>query len=244
VRYAVVSDIHGNLPAFQTVLADARPFDAIWCLGDLVGYGPNPNECIELLLDYPHLCIAGNHDWGAIGRSEMMVFNQEARQALVWTQGILHPENRQFLTELPSTYRPQNGDFLLAHGSPREPIWEYLLDVDRAKASFLAYKFQIAFVGHTHLPFTYEWLEKSQEARLLLPNLDEPINLEGRRLILNPGSVGQPRDGDPRASYGILDTEAQTWQARRVPYPVEITQERMRVRQLPERLISRLEVGR
>ncbi len=242
MRYVVISDIHANLTALRAVLHDAGAFDAIWCLGDLVGYGPNPNECIDVLLEYPHVCIAGNHDWGAIGRSDLLVFNNEARKALLWTQSELLPENRQYLMQLPASMSV--GSFLMAHGSPREPIWEYLLDVERAKINFLAETFTIALVGHTHVPITYEWLPQQREARMLLPAWGEPLQLDSRRLIINPGSVGQPRDGDPRACYAILDAEALTWEARRVSYAVQITQERMRIKDLPQRLIDRLEVGR
>jgi len=241
VRYLVISDIHSNLPALQSVLINAPTFDAIWCLGDVVGYGPNPNGCIERLEEFPHICVVGNHDWGVLGRSDPFVFNRDAREALLWTQGELFPENRQFLAQLPKTMTSE--DYLLVHGSPREPIWEYLLDAQRAKQNFLAGDFQIVLVGHTHIPMIFEWVTASHEARLLVPSLEEPLKLNGRRLIINPGSVGQPRNGDPRAAYGILDTEAQTFTFYRVAYPVEITQERMRARGLPQRLIDRLEVG-
>ena len=241
MRYLLISDIHANLPALQAVLNDASSYDVIWCLGDLVGYGPNPNGCIEEIKNLPHICVVGNHDWGALGRTDPFVFNQDAREALLWTQSVLDPNKRAFLGTLSKTVMFE--DYLLAHGSPREPIWEYLLDANRAKDSFLAAVFGVAFVGHTHLPMVFEWLEESQEARLLIPSLGEPVNLNGRRLIINPGSVGQPRDGDARAAYGILDTEAQTFEFYRVSYPVEITQARMRARGLPPRLIDRLEVG-
>ena len=241
MRYLIVSDIHANLPAFQAVLNDAPDYEAVWCLGDIVGYGPNPNGCIERLNEEPHFCVVGNHDWGALGRSDPFVFNRDAREALLWTQGELLPDNRAFLKDVTKTVKFE--DYLLAHGSPREPIWEYLLDAQRAKDSFLATEFRIAFVGHTHLPLVFEWIEASREARLLIPNLGEPLQLSERRLIINPGSVGQPRDGDSRAAYGLLDTEAQTFTFHRVSYPIEITQARMRARGLPQRLIDRLEVG-
>lgn len=242
MRYLIVSDIHGNLPAFQMVLAEARPFDAIWCLGDLVGYGPNPDECVNRLREFPHVCVAGNHDWGAIGRADPFIFNNEARLALAWTRSELAFESLRYLADLPTIVQMEG--MLMAHGSPREPIWEYLLDVETARAGFNAADFTIAMVGHTHIPLIFEWIEEPHSIRLLLPDWDNPLPLEGRRLILNPGSVGQPRDGDPRAAYAILDTEAGTWEARRVAYPVEITQERMRARGLPQRLIDRLELGR
>ncbi len=242
MRYVVISDIHGNFPALQMVLRDAEPFDAVLCLGDIVGYGPNPNECVERIQEFPLTCIVGNHDWGAIGRADLHIFNSDARQALFWTQHELTLENRNFLSDLPMTMRIE--DTLLAHGSPREPIWEYLVDARSAKENFVMHDFQIALVGHTHLPLALEWVEEFNHARILLPDWNVPLQLEGRRLIINPGSVGQPRDGNPRASYAIFDTDAMTWESRRVPYAVEITQERMRARGLPQRLIDRLQVGR
>jgi len=242
VRYLVISDIHGNFPAMQTVLHDAPAFDAIWCLGDLVGYGPNPNQCIQQLQEFPHICVAGNHDWGVIGRADVFVFNHAARQALQWTQRELSLESRQYLAELSTTVSVE--DYLLVHGSPREPIWEYLLDSEHAAVNFMDMDFRVALVGHTHIPIVFEWVEETQSAQILLPDWQTPLSLEGRRLIINPGSVGQPRDGNPHAAYAILDTEMQTFEFRRVPYPVEITQERMRARGLPVRLIDRLEMGR
>ncbi len=242
MHYLVISDIHGNFPALQTVLMDAQPFDAVLCLGDMIGYGPNPNECVERVQEFPLTCIVGNHDWGAIGRADLLIFNNDARQALYWTQHELSTDNRNFLSDLPTTV--QIDDLLLAHGSPREPIWEYLVDVRSAKENFVGYDFQVALVGHTHLPLALEWNVGMNQARILLPDWEAPLPLAGRRLILNPGSVGQPRDGDPRASYAILDTDQMTWEFRRIPYPVEITQERMRARGLPQRLIDRLQLGR
>ncbi len=242
MRYVVISDIHSNFPALQAVLADAAPFDGVLCIGDIVGYGPNPNQCIERIQEFDATVIAGNHDWGAIGRADLFIFNRDAREALLWTQQRIVAENRNYLSQLPTT-KPIDG-VLLSHGSPREPIWEYLVDVHSAEENFAANDFQTAIVGHTHLPLIYEWIENLEQVRMLRPDWDEPLHLEDRRLILNPGSVGQPRDGDPRASYAILDTDAQLWYHRRAPYAVEITQERMRARNLPERLINRLKLGR
>jgi predicted phosphodiesterase len=242
MRYLIISDVHSNYPALQTVLSDAAPFDAILFLGDLVGYGPNPNECIERLQEFPLTAIVGNHDWGVIGRADLYVFNSDARQALLWTQREIYPDNRSLLADLPTTVRID--DIMLAHGSPQEPIWEYLVDSYAATESFMTHDFQLAMVGHTHLPLIFEWQASEEEAHLILPELETPIEIGERRLIINPGSVGQPRDGDPRASYVTLDTEEQTFEFHRVPYAVEITQERMRARGLPPRLIERLERGR
>ncbi len=244
MRYLVISDVHSNFLALQTVINDARPFkfEAVLSLGDLVGYGPNPNECIERLQDFEYTAIVGNHDWGVLGRADYRVFNTDARISLFWTRDELTAENQRFLADLPLTVRL--GDMLLCHGSPREPVWEYLVDTASAEANFRAEEFQLALVGHTHLPVAFEWLPQVHQARLLLPDWEMPMELAGRRLIINPGSVGQPRNGDPRACYGILDTDAQTFLFRRVAYPVEIIQERMRARGLPQRLIDRLELGR
>ena len=242
MRKLILSDIHGNGPALQSVLRAAGEFDEIWCLGDVVGYGPNPNECLEQLREYPLRCIAGNHDWGALGKTDLYAFNSVARKALLWTRSELTTRNRQMLNELSSHLRIQN--FLLAHGSPREPTWEYILNKPKAKENFQMVDFQVALVGHTHMAAIFEWLPERNQVRLMLPNYGEPLHLDGRRLILNPGSVGQPRDGDSRSAYGILDTEAETFEFRRVAYPVAITQARMRARKLPHRLIDRLELGR
>ncbi len=242
MRYLIVSDIHGNYPAIMAVLHHAQPYDVIWCLGDLVGYGPNPNECVDAIRSRDHLCVAGNHDWGALGRADIFTFNHDARVALLWTQDELGESERSYLAELPT--RLQIGGYLLVHASPRQPLWEYMLDVESAAEAFLHHDFRLALVGHTHIPLLFEWREALGEAVMLMPDYRNPIYLGERRLIVNPGSVGQPRDGDPRAAYAILDTEEETIEFHRVSYPVEITQERMRARGLPERLIERLEMGR
>lgn len=242
MRYLVLTDIHGNLAALQSVLASAPAFDGIWCLGDLVGYGPNPNEVIERLQEFPLVSVLGNHDWGVLGRVDPHIFNPDARHAMLWARGELEAENRRFLTSLPAGIEVEG--YALVHASLREPIWEYLLDAESARKNFAFHDFQTAFVGHTHIPLIFELVESSKDVRVLQPDWHEPLQLDGRRLIINPGSVGQPRDGDPRAAYGMLDTEARTFSFHRVAYAIEITQERMRARGLPERLIDRLELGR
>ncbi len=243
MRVLVISDIHANLAAFEAVLEDARgQWEFVWCLGDVVGYGPDPNECCELLRSLPHLCLAGNHDWAALGRLTLDDFNTEARIAHLWTREEISPTNQEYLQQLPM--RLEQGDFTLVHGSPREPMWEYLLDLGGALVSFSYFSTPFCLVGHTHLPMIFVLDEETGRPHAVIPEVGVPIPLRRYRMILNPGSVGQPRDGDPRASYAILDTDAMTWELRRVPYPIEITQERMRARGLPRRLIARLEVGR
>ncbi len=242
VRYLILSDIHANLVALEAVLADAPAFDKIWCLGDLVGYGPSPNECVERIQDFAHLSLAGNHDWAALGKLDLYNFNTDARIANAWTQAELKPAVREYLDALP-TFVEEEG-FFLAHASPREPIWEYVLDTKVAYASFAYFSTSTCLVGHTHIPMVFVLDQVRQHCETLFPPIPQPVTLGRQRMIINPGSVGQPRDGDPRASYALLDTGMMTWEFRRVTYPVAITQERMRARGLPRRLIDRLEIGR
>ena len=242
MRYLIISDIHANVVALETVLADAPAFDEVWCLGDLVGYGPNPNECVERIRELPHISLAGNHDWAALGKLDLRNFNVDARNANLWTQSELNPAAREYLDELP-THVEQDG-FHLAHASPREPVWEYILDANVAYANFSYFPSPVCLVGHTHVPIIFELDEQRQRCSTLFPPFPDPVPLDRNRMIINPGSVGQPRDGDPRASYMIVDTERMTGEFYRVTYPVEITQERMRARNLPRRLIERLSMGR
>jgi predicted phosphodiesterase len=244
MRYLVISDIHANQPAFSSVLSDAGSFDFVWCLGDVVGYGPNPNECIEQLRELPHFSLAGNHDWAALGKLDLTSFNSDARTASLWTQSELTTASRLYLESLATN--DVKGDFTLAHASPRQPVWEYVLDPLIARRNFAYFDTPYCLVGHTHIPVLFVQEDDHQSGcRTLVPPFPGPISLEtGGRFILNPGSVGQPRDGNPFASYAILDTERMTWEHHRVPYPIEITQERMRARNLPPRLIERLEFGR
>ncbi|MDF1514870.1 MAG: metallophosphoesterase family protein [Anaerolineae bacterium] len=244
MRYAVISDIHSNLAALEAVLEDATiaGFDELICLGDLVGYGPDPNACIALIRSYPHHVIAGNHDWGTIGKADLQIFNRDARIALNWTRAELTQEYRAYLSEL-KTSQPFDDSIFLSHGSPRNPVWEYLVDTGAALSIFEDYAFALALVGHTHLPLSFTY-EKSGNVILGGADYDRPVKLKGKRMILNPGSVGQPRDMNPDASYAILDTLSGQWWYRRVSYPVEETQAHMREADLPLRLIARLEHGR
>lgn len=242
MHYLIISDIHANLVALEIVLADAPDFDEIWCLGDLVGYGPNPNECIERIQDFRHISLAGNHDWAALGKLDLRNFNTDARNANLWTQSELAPSAREYLDGLPTSI--ERDGFYMAHASPKEPVWEYVLDTNVAYANFAHFSTPICLVGHTHVPVIFRLDEQRQRCNPMVPPLPDPVSLDQQRMIINPGSVGQPRDGDPRASYAILDSESMIWEFRRVAYPVEITQERMRARGLPRRLIERLEMGR
>jgi diadenosine tetraphosphatase ApaH/serine/threonine PP2A family protein phosphatase len=241
MRFLVISDIHANLCAFEAVLADSKgKWDKIWFLGDLIGYGPAPNECVELLRQHEHIALSGNHDWAVLDRLDVATFNDEARLAINWTRETLSEDNSAFLGELAD--KSVIDDFTLVHASPRHPIWEYILDDATAGANLEHFETPYCLVGHSHVPLIFiQTGEGKMEG--FLPRYDRPLPLSGERLILNPGSVGQPRDQDPRAAYAILDDEAMTWEHRRVAYPVEETQDRMRQHDLPTRLIGRLEYG-
>jgi diadenosine tetraphosphatase ApaH/serine/threonine PP2A family protein phosphatase len=241
MQILVISDIHANLAALEAVLADSDgEWDLIWCLGDVVGYGPDPNECVERLRQYDHLSLSGNHDWAVLGRLDLENFNEIARAAISWTDSVLSEACRTYLESLPSLLVQE--PFTLAHASPRHPVWEYISDVSTAETNFHHFETPICLVGHTHTAIIY----KQDEAGVVkpaMPDYGQKIMLEETRLIINPGSVGQPRDYDPRAAYGLLETEEMTWEHRRVAYPIKKTQERMERLGLPEPLIDRLEYG-
>jgi predicted phosphodiesterase len=241
MRILVISDVHANLAALEAVLEAAGKVHAIWCLGDVVGYGPNPNECIDLLLEQPNLtCLLGNHDAACIGEMSVVTFNREARMVVEWTQSVLTAENVQFLKD-----RPQLSimdEVTLVHGSPRQPIFEYLLDVKAASENFEYFENDYCFIGHSHLPLMFTSHPEDGDVKLRFPPYNQPFNLRPRTII-NPGSVGQPRDRDPRASFAIFDTDAHSWDLHRVGYDILRTQEQMREVNLPDRHINRLSGG-
>lgn len=242
MRVLVISDIHANLTAFETVLADAKgAWDYVWCLGDVVGYGPDPNECVDLLRSLPHLCLAGNHDWAALNRLDIRTFNPDARKAVQWTQDTLRPDVVEYLEALPTTFVIDN--YTLAHGSPREPVWEYILESVIAALNFSHFETDYCLVGHTHQPVIYQQVGEQGETKALAPQYGRPRRLENVRQIINPGSIGQPRDANPKAAYALLDLETDTFEHRRVAYNVGAVQKRMRQHDMPERLIARLEHG-
>ena len=243
MRCLILSDIHSNLVALEAVLQHAPSDLPIYCLGDIVGYGPHPNECIELLRERDVVCIVGNHDWAVMNKVDMRDFNLDARRSVLWTQQQLRPENLAYLERLP--LRQVIGDYTLAHGSPREPVWEYILYSPTARANFSHFDTPYCLVGHTHVPVAFR-LSEEDGAQLCAPEQlveGNPLQLAGGRLIVNPGSVGQPRDGDARASYAILDTEAATLDYRRVSYDIAATQRLMEQANLPQRNVMRLSYG-
>jgi diadenosine tetraphosphatase ApaH/serine/threonine PP2A family protein phosphatase len=242
VKIVILGDIHSNLAAFEAVLGDSKKrggFDKIWCLGDIVGYGPDPHECIELLRQHDHFCVAGNHDWAAIGQLDTLDFNPVAARACRWTTEQLTPQDIEYLQELPLDLCED--DFTLVHGSPREPIWEYLLSAESARDNLSYFQTDFCLVGHSHVPLVFE----SDSGKIITSMFPDgsSLKLVKNRLIINPGGVGQPRDGDPRANYALYDVEAKTIYHYRVEYDILATQRKMEERGLPLPLILRLSEG-
>jgi predicted phosphodiesterase len=242
VRVLVISDIHSNDTALQAVLADAGSVDETWCLGDLIGYGPDPNQVLERLRALPRLrAIFGNHDAALLRHMELEAFNGDARTSLNWTATVLSADNYNFIRSL-SPMDEVDGTVTLAHGSPRDPTWEYVLNTLAARLNFTHFRTPYCFVGHSHIQSMFELDEEADRVTSTPNRVSQTIPLT-RRCIVNPGSVGQPRDRDPRAAYAIFDTEARTWEARRVDYDISIVQKRIYDAGLPPRHAMRLAEG-
>ncbi len=242
MRILVCSDIHANLVALNTVLAHAGSFDRIWCLGDVVGYGPEPSACIATLRRYDLVCVPGNHDWAVVDKLDLEEFNLDAREAVLWTRTQLTPNHLDWLSSL--SEEPVVTDrFTLCHGSPRHPIWEYVLTASAARENFDHFTTPICLIGHSHFPLVFAPDPRTGTAALQRLVEDAVLPLGTARMIINPGSVGQPRDGDNRASYAMLDTEAFTLTHHRVRYDIGETQAGMERAGLPFRLIARLSYG-
>jgi diadenosine tetraphosphatase ApaH/serine/threonine PP2A family protein phosphatase len=241
----VISDVHSNLAALEAVLQAAGPTDGIWVLGDLVGYGPQPNEVWACLRDAGAVCVAGNHEWAALGRLDLRTFNTAAATAARWTAGALSARTAAELGALSPRYEALNATAV--HGSPRDPIWEYVTSAHVAEENFPHFASWVCFVGHTHVPALF-----ARDAGGTTPGVrggavdgEGEISLDPAwRYILNPGSVGQPRDGDNRAAFLLWDPGASTVTWRRVSYDVGRTQGLMQRAGLPAPLWQRLDRGR
>ena len=241
MKALVISDIHGNRTALEAVLEAAGSVDAVWCLGDIIGYGPDPNDCVAIIKDLPNLiCLRGNHDSAVIGLTERTRFNHAAQTVLDWTDDQLNPVHRQYLLSLPPAVEVD--DVTLVHGSPRDPTWEYIMDVYTATANFDYFQTPYCFVGHSHLPVLYYLKNGSELANVSFVYPGDKTRLP-ENCIFNPGSVGQPRDHDPRAAYTIYDTEEKTWAQHRVNYEISEVQDRMNCAGLPVEYIQRLDMG-
>nr|MBA3531005.1 metallophosphoesterase family protein [Ardenticatenales bacterium] len=197
MRYLILSDIHANLVALEAVLnaVDLSTIDQVWCLGDIVGYGPNPNECVQKMRELATVCLVGNHDWAALNKIDISDFNPEAREAILWTQEQLSKDSVSFLEGLEGRMDNVHPDFTLAHASPRHPIWEYLLYPSTAAENFPHFKTRFCLVGHTHKPVIFRQEVDHEDVLPFQPAINIPLPLaqaENVRFIINPGSVGQP----------------------------------------------------
>jgi predicted phosphodiesterase len=241
MRVAVVSDIHSNLHALDAVLEaiEADGTDELWCLGDIVGYGPRPNECCTIVEARAHVCLAGNHDLAVRGTIDLDEFHGDAALAARLNREALTPESQAFLNRL----EPQGTTHGVAlyHGSARDPIWEYVLSAEAARATFAIAGSSLVLVGHSHVAL--QLAAAGAEVEGGLAPADTVVDLGDGPTLLNPGSVGQPRDGDPRAAYLLLDLYAQRAEFRRVAYDVARTQSEMATDGLPRSLAARLTLG-
>jgi predicted phosphodiesterase len=243
MRIVIVSDIHSNQVALQAVLDHAGAYDLLWNLGDTIGYGPRPNECVAEMQSRAAVMIAGNHDLACLGKIDLSDFNPEARTANLWNGEQLTPEHFQALVQLEPTAHIDDR-VLLAHGSPREPVWEYLLTRAQAIDNFRRFEQQVCFIGHSHVPLVFRLRPNGACDGPSSPDSGMALELQDdMRYIINPGSVGQPRNQDPRAAYAVFEPDANRITFYRVAYDIEQTQEQMRAAQLPSSLVTRLQYG-
>lgn len=248
MRAAILTDIHGNLPALQKVLAaiaDAGP-DEVWCLGDVVGYGAQPDQCAELVRERCDLCLIGNHDLAVIGKLEVDDFSPAAAEAVVWTQDHATAETLEFLRGLEPADTSRAA--ALYHASPRDPIWEYVLSLEQARDCLHIQSSRVSLIGHSHVALYFTGPDSDSEQPLeevigAQADSDRHLDLARERWLINPGSVGQPRDGDPRAAWLELDTEPWSATFRRLEYDVDAAAEAIRSAGLPAQLADRLQLG-
>lgn len=241
MRVAVISDVHANYHALEAVLGeiDAAQVDAVWCLGDTVGYGPRPNDCCDAVAGRADHCLVGNHDLVVLGELTVSDFNEDAAAAALWTSQVLTPTSRGFLERLQPSAEVEGVD--LFHASARDPVWEYVLTEEAARATLELSDATLVLVGHSHVALALT-LDGGGDVGGGLAPAGTELELNGRWL-LNPGSVGQPRDGDARAAWLLLDLERRFAAFHRVAYSIENTQNEMRERGLPRVLAARLERG-
>lgn len=242
MRVAVVSDIHGNRHAFEAVLAAVAgaAVDELWCLGDLVGYGADPDACVELAREHAGICLAGNHDLAVTGALSLEEFSRGAELAARWTQEVIDPANLAFLEELEPAGEAEGVG--LYHASPRDPVWEYVLSALLAEMCLDAAPERVALIGHSHVALSFVRREgeiATGERRVA----DDAADLSAGEWLLNPGSVGQPRDGDPRAAWLLLDTEAASAAWQRTEYDIAGAAAAIRRARLPDSLADRLGYG-
>ncbi|HEX3177333.1 MAG TPA: metallophosphoesterase family protein [Methylomirabilota bacterium] len=240
MKYAILSDIHGNLEALRAVLDDAGPrADGVLCLGDTVGYGADPEACVDLLATRAGGIVAGNHEWGVAERLDLTWFNRWARAAAEWTRERLDDSHRSWLAALPLAL--EVGDATLVHASPAQPDeWDYLVTAEDGWAAFAHFATRWCFVGHSHVPGMWSLGSSGPEHE---PQPRVIVSERGRRYIVNVGSVGQPRDRDPRAAYALWDVEAGSVELRRVEYDIAAARRKIEAAGLPRFLADRLAAG-
>ncbi len=238
MKIAVISDIHSNLVALRTALSHIKlqQVDRIICLGDAVGYGPRPNECVELLRRNSYICLMGNHDHAVLGLTDTRYFNSYAREAVEWTRSVLTPENLDYLRNLPFFF--SENDFLFVHSTPLHPEdWEYIFSENQARDYIKQMKQRICFVGHSHVPMVFPEHERSYYRE------ESILEFREQKYIVNVGSVGQPRDHDPRLCYVLFDTESGWLKFVRLKYDYEETAREILEKGLPPFLAMRLAEG-
>jgi predicted phosphodiesterase len=242
MRVAIVSDIHGNRQAFETVLDEIEDSDCeeMWCLGDLVGYGADPDACVELAQRHATICLAGNHDLGVRGSLPLEQFSRGAELAAQWTRDTIKPETKAYLDRLEPTYLGEPVG--LYHASPRDPVWEYVLSPLQAELCFDAQRHRVCLIGHSHVALSF-WRAPGLSATGETRGPDEELQLHTGEWLINPGSVGQPRDGDPRAAWLELDLDLWTATYRRVEYDIAGAAAAIRAARLPDSLAERLTYG-
>lgn len=246
MRVAAITDIHANLPALEAVLGaiDATGVEEIWCLGDVIGYGAEPDECADLVSERCNLCLVGNHDLAVLGALDIAAFSEAAAAAVAWTRENVAERTLALLRDLEPA--GERDGIALFHASPRDPVWEYVLSAEQADACLDVQPARIALIGHSHVSLFFVRptpSERDGEIRGAQSSDDTLLDLDAGRWLINPGSVGQPRDGDPRAAWLELDTSEQTARFHRVGYDVERAAASISAAGLPRRLADRLHVG-
>lgn len=241
MKHAIISDIHGNLEALESVLSEIarRKVDSVLCLGDVVGYGPNPNECVALIMEKAEVILAGNHDYAPLGKIDLSYFNPWARSAIEWTRAKLNESSIEFLLDLP--LKIEIDGFTIVHSTPFRPAdWNYIITIGDAVKNFPEFRSRVCFIGHSHVPMIVS-LSEEEDCRVVKEN---PLKIKtGVRYIINVGSVGQPRDLNPLASFGIYDVRKNEYELCRVEYDVAKTQQKIKETSLPDFLAERLELG-
>ena len=245
MRVAAIADIHANLPALEAVLeaVEAAGAEEVWCLGDVVGYGADPDACADLVRERCAVSLAGNHDLAVLGELRTSAFSEAAAAGVEWTRDNVAERTLEFLGGLEPVGRRQ--EVALSHGSPRDPVWEYVLSAEQAEACFEVQPERVGLIGHSHVSLFFSQGARNEPGEVRGARMSDGAQLEIEQgaWLLNPGSVGQPRDGDPRAAWLELDTEAQTARFHRVPYEIDRAAAAISAAGLPGRLADRLQVG-